>query len=303
MSEGPWIRFFPSDWLAGTRGMTAAETGIYITLIAMMYERGEPIPDDTSRLARLCGTTTAALKSTLTVLCNEGKISIINGGLWNDRVGVETEIRRDKSTSAQKSAETRWEKQKQNQGRKDANAMHSQSGRNANQIPDTRKKDADASFRRECEREFDEIFWPAYPLKRGKPEALKAFLAARKRAGIETIMAGVTRYAAERFGQDKQYTKQAQGWLNRDGWNDEPTPHVPQHQHSTAPPRRTVSDVLDDIKAGRLEVPSILDMIKGKTDEPPEHSGPTIDAGFERSDLGSSGRSNQLYAFPSRSRS
>lgn len=138
MSEGPWIRFFPSDWLAGTRGMTAAETGIYITLIAMMYERGEPIPNDTSRLARLCGTTTAALKNTLSVLCEEGKITIVDGGLWNDRVGVETEIRRDKSTSAQKSAETRWQKPKQNQRRKDANAMHSQSDRNANQKPDTR---------------------------------------------------------------------------------------------------------------------------------------------------------------------
>lgn len=76
----------------------------------------------------------------------------------------------------------------------------------------------------------------------------------------------------------------------------------PQHR-ATAPPGRTVSDVLGDIKAGRLEVPSILDLIKGKTDEPPEHSGPTIDAGFERADFGSPGRSNQLYAFPSGHRS
>lgn len=72
---------------------------------------------------------------------------------------------------------------------------------------------------------------------------------------------------------------------------------------ATAPPNRTVSDVLGDIKAGRLEVPSILDLIKGKTDEPPEHSGPTIDAGFERADIGSAGRVNQLYAFPSGRRS
>ena len=39
MSKMPWIRFFPSDWLAGTRGMSAVETGVYITLIATMYER------------------------------------------------------------------------------------------------------------------------------------------------------------------------------------------------------------------------------------------------------------------------
>lgn len=128
--------------------MTAAETGIYITLIAMMYERGEPIPNDTSRLARLCGTTTAALKSTLCILCDEGKISIVGDGLWNDRVGVETEIRRGKSTSAQKSAETRWKKQKQNQVRKDANAMLSQSARNANQIPEKIKEEPNGSSKK-----------------------------------------------------------------------------------------------------------------------------------------------------------
>lgn len=300
MSEGPWIRFFPSDWLAGTRGMTAAETGIYITLIAMMYERGEPIPNDTGRLARLCGTTTAALKSTLTILVDEGKISLVGGGLWNDRVGVETEIRRDKSTSAQKSAETRWHKPQRKQQSEDANALHSQSERNAKPEPDTRIGDANASLKREIEREFNDQFWPLYPLKVGKPQALAAFIKARQRAILDTIMAGLRRYAAERAGQDKHFTKHAQGWLNRDGWEDEPTPLVSPQQRSTAPPQRSVSDVLGDIKAGRLKVPSILDMIKSKTDE---HPGPTIDASFERPDLGSAGRSNQLYAFPSRGRS
>lgn len=256
MSEGPWIRFFPSDWLAGTRGMTAAETGIYITLIAMMYERGEPIPNDTGRLARLCGTTTAALKSTLTILCDEGKISIVDGCLWNDRVGVETEIRRNKSTSAQKSAETRWQKQKQNQHRKDANALHTQSERNANQKPDTRIGDANASLSKEIEREFHEDFWPAYPLKVGKPQALKAYISARKRASFDVIMAGLRRYASERAGQDKKYTKQAQGWLNRDGWTDEPIPAVLPRYRSSDPPRKPRN-------AGELSYQQLM----GQTDE------------------------------------
>jgi uncharacterized protein YdaU (DUF1376 family) len=245
MSEGPWIRFFPSDWLAGTRGMTAAETGIYITLIAMMYERGEPIPNDVGRLARLCGTTTAALKSTLSVLCDEGKISVVDGGFWNDRVGVETEIRRDKSTSAQKSAETRWGKNKQKQQSEDANALQTQSDRNANQIPDTRSRDANASLKREIEREFHDEFWPIYPLKVGKPQALAAYVKARKRASFDAIMAGLRRYSAERDGQDKQFTKQAQGWLNRDGWGDEPAPQHQQRQ-ATAPPRQTVGQQARD---------------------------------------------------------
>lgn len=230
MSEGPWIRFFPSDWLAGTRGMTAAETGIYITLIAMMYERGGPIPNDTSRIARLCGTTTAALRNTLETLIGEGKITLIDNALWNNRVGVETEIRREKSTSAKKSADTRWGKDKQNQQGKHADALPEHSARNANQKPEAREKDAVASLRRE----FDEIFWPAYPRKAGKPAALKAYIGARKHTSLETIMSGVHRYARERAGEDLHFTKHPQGWLNGAHWGDEP---VPKRASATGPPQ------------------------------------------------------------------
>lgn len=133
MSEGPWIRFFPSDWLAGTRGMSAAETGIYITLIAMMYERGEPLADDKSRLARLCGTTPSALKSTLDALVSDGKIEVVDGGLWNEKVGAETEYRREKSGQARESAEKRWQKRKKKQQQPHANAMQTHCDGNANQ--------------------------------------------------------------------------------------------------------------------------------------------------------------------------
>jgi uncharacterized protein YdaU (DUF1376 family) len=83
MSEMPWVRFFPSDWLGGTRGMSAAETGIYITLVATMYERGEPVPEDHPRLARLCGASNSMFKAALETLVAEGKITRSEEGLWN----------------------------------------------------------------------------------------------------------------------------------------------------------------------------------------------------------------------------
>lgn len=81
MSGLPWVRFFPSDWLAGTRGMSAAETGIYITLVATMYERREPVPEHHERLARLCGTTVAAFARALDSLVAEGKVIRSEEGL------------------------------------------------------------------------------------------------------------------------------------------------------------------------------------------------------------------------------
>ena len=137
MSEGPWIRFFSSDWLAGTRGMTATETGVYITLIAMMYERGGPIKNEPARLSRLCGASNSSFKRALRILIDEGKITEDCGILSNGRVVEELSYRREKSDVARASAESRWHKKpNKNNARNDANAMRTQCDGNANQKPE-----------------------------------------------------------------------------------------------------------------------------------------------------------------------
>lgn len=73
----------------------------------------------------------------------------------------------------------------------------------------------------DLENEFEDL-WSHYPKKRSKGRALKAFKAARKRVSLETISAGLMRYAAEREGQDPKYTKHLASWLNDECWNDEP---------------------------------------------------------------------------------
>ena len=142
MSDLPWVRFFPSDWLAGTRGMTATETGIYITLIASMYERGEPLPEDMGRLARLCGASIAVFKATLIMLVDEGKIIRVEGGLWNNRVGRESDLRDEKSEVARQNAKSRWSrsnrKTQQKQSQENADALRTQCQNDAIQKPETR---------------------------------------------------------------------------------------------------------------------------------------------------------------------
>ncbi len=72
------------------------------------------------------------------------------------------------------------------------------------------------------ETEFEQQFWPAYPRRVGKGQALKAFRAARKKSDLETILAGVRRYAADRHGENPEFTKHASTWLNGQCWLDEP---------------------------------------------------------------------------------
>lgn len=143
MSDLPWVRFFPSDWLAGTRGMSAAETGIYITLVATMYERGEAVPEDHPRLARLCGAPVAMFRKTLETLIEEGKILRVDAGLWNKRVGEESEHRVEKSEAGRKAGlasgrSRQRKKDKENQTQVPTDVQSTLNENRTSQKPDTR---------------------------------------------------------------------------------------------------------------------------------------------------------------------
>ncbi len=130
-----WVRFFPSDWLAGTRGMTAAETGIYITLIAMMYERGGSLPYDPARLARLCGASNSTFKGAIDALLTDEKFALEGDLLTNKRVVEELSYSSNRSGVGKSNAESRWSKNTiENKGSSDATAMQRQC--NGNAIPD-----------------------------------------------------------------------------------------------------------------------------------------------------------------------
>jgi uncharacterized protein YdaU (DUF1376 family) len=105
------VAFYPSDWLAGTRGLSDSETGVYITLISRMYEMAAPIERDDNRLARLCGCKTrVAFVKALEHLTSEGKIIETDEGLFNERVRKEIKITIEKSDKARAAAESRWER-------------------------------------------------------------------------------------------------------------------------------------------------------------------------------------------------
>lgn len=157
MSERlPWFRFSPSDWLAGTAGMKAVEIAVYITLIALMYDRGSPLPvseKHEKQMARRCGTSLPVFKSALSELVETGKILTVDGNLWNDRVDREMQYRETKSESGRKGAVSRWsEKDKKNKGRSDATALPPHSDRNAIRDKDTEEdKNYSSSSTRERE--------------------------------------------------------------------------------------------------------------------------------------------------------
>ncbi len=78
--------FYPRDWLSGTRGLSGDAKGLYIDLLAAMYDTGGTLPHDEQYLRKLGGYCQArVLRRVLQELVDCGKIKIVDGYLVNDR--------------------------------------------------------------------------------------------------------------------------------------------------------------------------------------------------------------------------
>jgi len=106
----PYIKWYSSDFLAGVRGMTATQIGVYTILINEMYERCSPLPLDYRRLAWQCGCTRPTLKKAIDALIQDGKIETKDGGLWNFRVEKEFISREKRVATASINISRRWKK-------------------------------------------------------------------------------------------------------------------------------------------------------------------------------------------------
>jgi len=80
--------------------------------------------------------------------------------------------------------------------------------------------------------EFDSEFWPRYPNKVGKPKALDAYIAARRKATLPEILDGLARYKSDK-PPDRQWLNPAT-FLHEERWNDDPAP-APSRQQSSKP--------------------------------------------------------------------
>jgi len=130
MGEQPFIKFYPSDFLGGTSGLSPAERGVYITLLCLIYEADSPIKRDDSRLARCCGAPKAAFIRILDGLVAQGKITQNGDLISNKRAEKAIVDRTNRTQIATHAANQRWsaqtEKTKQKQGLFDAAALPEQ---------------------------------------------------------------------------------------------------------------------------------------------------------------------------------
>ena len=113
MGDTPFIKFYPSDFLGGTSGLSPAERGVYITLLCLIYENDGPVERHDARLARRCGSPKASFVRILDELIGQGKMIERDGMLFNKRAEKALVDRQTRTQNATHAARAKWSAQAQ----------------------------------------------------------------------------------------------------------------------------------------------------------------------------------------------
>lgn len=104
----------------------------------------------------------------------------------------------------------------------EADAHEAKQGEIDMDLPAEKRPPSKADLAKQLAEDFNE-WYAIYPKHVGRGAAVNAYTKARKNgATAEELKAGARRYAAERKGQDPQFTAGPAPWLNQERWTDEP---------------------------------------------------------------------------------
>jgi uncharacterized protein YdaU (DUF1376 family) len=225
------------DYRRDTAHLTLLEHGIYRQLLDLYYISEKPLDANAMRL--ICARSADEMQAAQTIL--DEFFEFRNGVYYHKRCDAEICAYHAKSEKAASSAKARWNKNKDLQ---DANALPTQSERNAdgmltinhkpltiNQEPLTnikpsRKKTAlDNNLISDCYqidiKSFD-TFWSAYPKKTGKDAARTAWK--KKKPRIDDVMFALSwQLQSEQWKKNGgQFIPNPATYINQGRWQDEP---------------------------------------------------------------------------------
>lgn len=198
------------DYKTDTAHLTLLEHGVYNSLIDLYILTENPLEPNLQKLCRLVHAKTddeiKAVENVLTEFFVES-----DDGYRQKKCDQELIRIFGKSESARKSAKHRWSSER------NANVVQTDSKRNAKaMLPNTQDP---LPINPLPNKDFDK-FWEAYPNKKAKPLALKAWL--KHKPNINVVIKSLTIFKkCEQWTRDKgRYIPYPSSWLNAEGWND-----------------------------------------------------------------------------------
>lgn len=239
-----YYRRFMGDYAKKTAALSLAEHGAYSLLLDEYYSTETPLPAEHEALFRLCRAMTAIEQDAVRSVADRFFKVEADGLRHNER--ADEEIAKAQATIAKQresgaeSARKRWSTDKSTDG-----STHEStdwlSGRSAIQPPSSNsnlKPKPSRAPRSELNGHFSE-FWSAYPRKKSKGAAEKAWLKIKPDEQLHaTILAAVKRATTSADWQKDggHFVPYPATWLNAKGWEDEilPGPQTPTGERRPA---------------------------------------------------------------------
>lgn len=113
MSKAPAFQFYAADFLIGTLEMSLTEIGLYIKLLSLSWDKG-PLPLETSRLARLAGTSEEQFVELWEAV--QPKWKRTKAGYINERLEAQRAERKAFADAQAEKAKRRWRGKSGNAG-------------------------------------------------------------------------------------------------------------------------------------------------------------------------------------------
>lgn len=254
----PFMQLYVADYLGDTRHLTTEQHGAYLLLLMTMWRAGGRLPNEDKKLARITGCTSsrwAKIKPEVTEF-----FSVDGEEITHKRLMFELEKAQEKSIKRSVSG-TQGGIAKSLKDKKATVANASGLPWHSSEPESDSKKDKTTSYPKKTEL-FDD-FWKAYPNKKAKPQALKAYAKALEKTDHATLVAAVHAQRGWRNWIDG-YVPHPATWLNAERWTDEPeSPRVAQRQNAGSSGRGDTS-FADVIARRRREREQGMDVSGGQ---------------------------------------
>ena len=210
--KDPAFLFYSSDFLTGVADLTMEERGQYITLLCLQHQKGH-LSEKTCRLQLGLSDLTQAADVMAKFIVDE------NGLYYNRRLESEMNIRA-KSANASRNNGILGGRPKKNEK---PNQNLQDNSRLGFSKPKQNLSENENESENVIENDFD-LFWDAYPKKKSKGDAKKAWKCLKP--GKELVATMLDKLAQaktcrEWLKDNGQFIPYPATWLRAEGWNDE----------------------------------------------------------------------------------
>lgn len=251
----PFMQLYVADYLGDTRHLTTEQHGAYLLLLMTMWRAGGRLPNEDKKLARITGCTSsrwAKIKPEVTEF-----FSVDGEEITHKRLMFELEKAQEKSIKRSVSG-TQGGIAKSLKDKKATVANASGLPWHSSEPESDSKKDKTTSYPKKTEL-FDD-FWKAYPNKKAKPQALKAYAKALEKTDHATLVAAVHAQRGWRTWLDG-FVPHPATWLNAERWTDEPDANAGQASHAkpggNGSKPRSMAQIMLDGRAARGSQPDL----------------------------------------------